>query len=92
MLISAEIAESDPNFRNCSQYRKSQLFRNCLYADPSLMMASRKIRSMDSLKDIIKFLIANHMGLCPLDQQRGLFLLLFLRLYGFTGKFACSTV
>ena len=28
MLILAEIAESDPNFRNCPQYRKSQLFLN----------------------------------------------------------------
>ena len=37
MLISAEIAESDPNFRNCPQYRKSQLFLNCLFADPSLL-------------------------------------------------------
>ena len=36
MLISAEIAESDPNFRNCPQYRKSQLFLNYLFADPSL--------------------------------------------------------
>ena len=36
MLISAEIAESDPNFRNCPQYHKSQLFLNCLFADPSL--------------------------------------------------------
>ena len=36
MLISAEIAELDPNFRNCPQYRKSQLFLNCLFADPSL--------------------------------------------------------
>src|SRR5688572_15717832 len=41
-----------------------------------IMMALRKIRSTDSLKDIIKSLIANHMGSCPLDQQRGLFLLL----------------
>ena len=37
MLISAEIAESDPNFRNCPQYRKSQLFLNYLFADPSLL-------------------------------------------------------
>jgi hypothetical protein len=41
-----------------------------------IMMASRKIRSTYSLKDIIKALIANHMGSCPLDQQRVFFLLL----------------
>lgn len=53
MLISAEIAESDPNFRNCSQYRKSQLFRNCLYANPSL---NETVSGMKQSKDHVTIL------------------------------------
>ena len=44
-----------------------------------------EIRSTDSLKDIIKVLIANHMGSCPLDQQRGLFFIIITRVSA--GKF-----
>ena len=56
MLISAEIAESDPNFRNCPQYRKSQLFLNCLFADPSLgAVKSYDIRRSKKINHMIKY-------------------------------------
>src|SRR5687767_9158339 len=57
-------------------FKTDKGFTNCLAFFWRIMMASWKIRSTDSLKDIIKALIANCMGSCLLDQQRDLFLLL----------------
>ena len=61
MLISAEIAESDPNFRNCPQYRKSQLFLNYLFADPSLVIGTencmKRIRKKNPVFLVVAYIL-----------------------------------